>query len=105
MRLALLRALVLVCCGVLTMPPGWCCVLGAGQCCEKAAPPVETADVEACCCCPQPVKQEHAPKAPAPIPAKKSPCCEAKPTTLAKSSYDLAFLVPIHDVVIETDLA
>jgi hypothetical protein len=94
------RVLTLTCCVLLTLPPGWCCEVAAGQCCGPTLPPTTTAPaVEYCtskacsgttcahgCCSKEPASQHETP---APTPQKPSrpcdtTCCEHPPIAAPK---------------------
>jgi hypothetical protein len=89
------RVLASLCCVLLALPPGWCCLASGGECCRrpcskqgadarKAAGCPEC--VSACCC----VEGEADPVTPAPLPPKeptpsgKPACCERLPTDAPK---------------------
>jgi hypothetical protein len=66
------KLLVLFVSGLLTLPPGWCCVPPASPAEEQP----QLAESSCCCCCSQtadvPTSDEH----PRPLPPLKGRCCQ-----------------------------
>ncbi len=80
------QLLAAVLCLMVLLPPGWCCYVGGGTCCEESIPKTADAAPAPCdgcsrgCCCPpnRPASAKPAqPKSPRPI---KTCCCCQKYT-------------------------